>query len=177
MVGVDGPWVDGVLGHETVRGPDLLRVTIPAVLSYHGAKVGLAPEDIHPDQPVRVAGVVGEDAPRPLRAEMEDPGLFLTGGCGIPGLQLLEHVGDLDLRRGLSPDLDRPARRGEHGPEQERPGSRSRDAAAEMMANRPNEDSQGRHSRVTLLTRARRACGNTDARTTAQGRAGSRAAG
>src|SRR5208282_6344380 len=91
--------------------------------------------------------------------------------------QLLEHVGGLDLWRGLSPNLDRPARRGEHGPEQERPGSRSRDDTAEMMANRPNEDSRGRHSRVTLLTRARRACGNTDARTTAQGRAGPRAAG
>ena len=176
LVGVNGLWVDGVRGHDTVRGPDLLGVTIAAVRSHYRAKVGLAPVDIHSDQPVGVAGVVGEGASRPLRTEMESPGLFLAGRSGIPALQRLEHVGNLDLRRLLSPELDRPGRSDEEDPEYECPRSRTREVVAANAVNRTNENSQGRHSGATLLTRARRACGSTGARTTAHGTAGSRAA-
>ena len=70
LVGVLGVGVDGVLGQEAIEGLDLRRVAVEAVRPHDGPQVDLGPEGVDRDQPVGVAAVVGEDAPRPLRAEM-----------------------------------------------------------------------------------------------------------
>ena len=169
LVGVNGLRVDGILGNGTVRHPDLRLVSIPAVRSHHGAKVGLAPVNIHADQPVGVAGVVGKAAACPLRAKMIGPGLFLSGILNIAGLQRLEHVRSLDLGRSLRSKPDGAGSNGQQARKQDCSSRCSPTKNAEMTVNQAGENCRKSHLRVILRALTRRTCRTNDARTMMSG--------